>query len=85
MTTNANDVFKLLGYIQDDLRGVQAKIVSVRAMLSSLNLPEEGPRFTCKQPSCGIGFGSQHRLDEHLENVHGILPTSTTAETGATL
>lgn len=69
-----SDLHKLADQIRYDLTSAQAKITSLKAMLSQLNLPAEAPVYLCAVPSCGIGFGSAHRLAEHLENVHGTLP-----------
>lgn len=61
------ELFKLIGYIQDDLRKSQAQLVTVRAMLAALNL-DERPRVPC--PECGIDRRTKSLLKEHLRNVH---------------
>jgi hypothetical protein len=49
--TEPEAIFKLIGYVQDDLRSCQGKLVSLRATLAAMNLPER-PTVPC--PVCGI-------------------------------
>jgi hypothetical protein len=67
-----SDIFKLIGYVQDDLRSCQGKLVSLRATLAAMNLPER-PTVPC--PVCGIDRRTQSLLEEHLANVHDIRPS----------
>ena len=62
------DVFRLMGFIQDDLRGVQAKLVEVRSMLASMPLRETPPEFQCRR--CRVSLAGQRALDFHVQNVH---------------
>jgi hypothetical protein len=64
-------VFRLLGYIEDDLRGVHAKLTEVRAQLSALqSLADERPGFAC--PVCGIVRPTEGMLRDHLVLVHEV-------------
>jgi hypothetical protein len=73
MTPSITDVFKLLGYIQDDLRQTQAKLVEVRTQLAAMNLPNEA-KAGLKCAECGIVRPTIELLNDHLANVHGIEP-----------
>ena len=63
------ELFQLIGYVQDDLRSCQGKLVSLRATLAAMNLPER-PRVPC--PVCGLDRRTQGLLEEHLANVHDV-------------
>lgn len=71
MTVTGDDIFRVLGYVQDDLRGAQAKLVEVRAMLATLNLPSEQVAIRCPDPLCAVVFKSERKLAEHLYQLHG--------------
>lgn len=71
MPVNADDVFRLIGFIQDDLRQTQVKLVELRTWLASMELPTDRPAAPCDV--CGVVRPSQRALVEHLENVHGII------------
>jgi hypothetical protein len=68
------DVFRLLGYIEDDLRGLHAKLTEVRAMLAAMNLPAPKPT-SCPEPGCGVELRPPTSLADHLRNVHGKGPS----------
>lgn len=63
-----SDIFKLLGFIQDDLRKTQTRLVEVRALLAAQNLSDP-PRFPC--PECGVERGNADALRDHLVLLHG--------------
>lgn len=67
MPASAADLFQLIGFIQDDLRATQAKLVELRAHLSNLNLPAP-QKHPC--PVCGVDRPTNILLLEHLANVH---------------
>jgi len=70
MSATQADVWKLLTYIQDDLRQTQAKLVEVRSMLAAgaMNRDDE-TKTAC--PRCGIPIaGGERILALHLQNVH---------------
>lgn len=69
MSTHAGDVFKLIGYLQDDLRKTQARLVEIRALLASLNLPTPTSEHVC--PKCAVDRRTADQLADHLVNVHG--------------
>lgn len=62
------DVFRLMGFIQDDLRSVQAKLVEVRSLMASMPMREEAPEHQC--PKCKLGLPGERALAFHLQNVH---------------
>jgi hypothetical protein len=80
------DVFKLLGYIQDDLRQTQAKLVEVRSMLAAGAMEHEPTdAVKCPLPHCGSdGFDTERMLAFHVQNVHGgpPVPLSAVEEAG---
>jgi hypothetical protein len=65
----SDELFKLIGYVQDDLRSCQGKLVALRATLAAMNLPE---RATVPCPVCGLDRRTKGLLEEHLANVHDI-------------
>lgn len=73
MSVTGEDIFRLIGFMQDDLRGVQAKLVELRTLLATVELPTENTFVVCPVSHCGVGIKSQRLLDEHLENVHGVI------------
>jgi hypothetical protein len=65
-----DDVFRLIGFIQDDLRRSQAQLVTVRAMLAA-NPSLVGPeRKLCRH--CGLTFKGSASLGDHLHVTHGM-------------
>jgi hypothetical protein len=72
-TPTIEDVFKLLGYIQDDLRQTQAKLVEVRTQLSAMDIPSR-KRAGLACGVCGLVRATEDSLRDHLANVHGIEP-----------
>ena len=67
----SEELFRLIGYVQDDLRSCKAKLVSLRATLAAMNLPEP-PGAPC--PVCGIDRKTPLMLEAHLANVHDVRP-----------
>jgi hypothetical protein len=66
---NKADVWKLLTFIQDDLRQTQAKLVEVRSMLAAGAMTrEQSVTFSC--PKCGVARLTARDLAFHLQNVH---------------
>lgn len=68
MSVHPDDVFRLIGYVEDDLRHVHAKLTEIRAMLASMNLPAPADT-TC--PECGIAVRAPTSLADHMWNTHG--------------
>jgi hypothetical protein len=71
------DVYKLLGFIQDDLRQTQAKLVEVRSMLAAGAMSRE-PADLIGCPHCGVQLASTRVLASHLANVHDGPPVPLT-------
>lgn len=70
MSVSRNDLFRLIGFVQDDLRETQRKLIQLRALAASLNIPETTPRHVC--PECGFDrLRTPERLADHRRNVHG--------------
>lgn len=70
MPANRADVWKLLTYIQDDLRQTQAKLVEVRSMLAAGAMNHDDTSVTC--PECRSVFGGERALAEHRYTSHDI-------------
>lgn len=72
MSATKDDVYRMLSFIQDDLRQTQAKLVEVRSMLAQGAMERE-PKdmLTCL---CGAGFFSERALAFHVQNVHNGPP-----------
>ncbi len=67
-----NDAWRLLTYIQDDLRQTQSKLTELRTMLAAGALDrDETPQALC--PVCGLNRCTDPALAEHLANVHGVV------------
>jgi hypothetical protein len=63
------DVYKLMGFIQDDLRQTQAKLIEVRSMLAAGAMSRERtPDFACSK--CGAARLTVRDLAFHMQNVH---------------
>lgn len=70
MSASRQDVFRLMGFVQDDLRRVQARLVEVRSMLASMPVVESEHRsFWCA--TCVHSFRSEREFAFHRQNVHG--------------
>lgn len=73
MSATREDIFRLIGYVQDDLRNftrqTEAKLVELRTMLAACDLPTGTQELAC--PHCGVTRPNQMRLADHLANVHG--------------
>lgn len=63
------DVFRLIGFIEDDLRGINAKFTQVRSMLAA-GAMSHGDDDGIKCERCGIVLASERALLFHLQNVH---------------
>ena len=74
MTTTRDDVYRLIGYIQDDLRQTQAKLVELRAMLAAGAMNSTSTTLT-KCPHCPVELAPR-ALADHLHTVHDIPQTA---------
>ena len=65
---SAHPVFKLIGWIEDDMRGLNAKLTELRAHLAALDIQDvELP--VC--PYCGpLHLPPATTLRDHLWNLH---------------
>lgn len=64
-------IFQLLGFVQDDMRKAQTNLVEIRAVLASLGIKDTGTtKHVC--PECGFDRGTEEKLHDHLQNVHGL-------------
>lgn len=69
--SDTSRVFQLLGFVQDDMRRSQANLIEIRAILASLGLKDTGTtKHVC--PECGFDRGTEEKLQDHLQNVHGL-------------
>lgn len=69
MSASPRDIFQLIGYIEGDMRGINAKLTTLRSMIASLNLPDP-KRVEC--PKCGaLHVQGSRALALHMQNVHG--------------
>jgi hypothetical protein len=64
----AGDVYRLLGYIEDDLRSIHRKMTEVRMLLATMNLPKRVTVHACGP--CHLAFYSDRELLEHRANIH---------------
>jgi hypothetical protein len=68
VSANRADVWKLIGYIEGDLRGCQAKFTELRSMLASGALDRApADEVQCR---CGVACASEQALADHLYSVH---------------
>jgi hypothetical protein len=68
MSANRADVWKLIGYLEGDLRGVHAKLTELRSMLASGALDRApADEKTCH---CGVVCAGDAALAEHRYDVH---------------
>ena len=68
--SDTHPVFKLIGWIQDDMRGVNAKLTELRAHLAAMDL-EPASLPAC--PVCGpISLPPTTSLADHLRVVHDL-------------
>lgn len=68
--SDVHPIFKLIGYIEADLRNVNARFTELRAYLAAENLQ---PVVLPECPLCGpLHLPPTVTLAEHLRNVHDI-------------
>lgn len=70
MSATREDVFRLIGFIEADLRGVNAKFTEVRSMLAQ-GAMERAAENVLECRKCGAGLASERALAFHDANVHG--------------
>lgn len=70
MGANRADVWRLVGFIEGDLRQVQGKFTELRSMLASGAL-DRAPADEQRCSSCGAVFSGERALLDHRYNVHG--------------
>lgn len=64
-----DDVYKLIGYIESDLRAANAKFTELRSMLAAGAMNQAGGQeILC--PRCKIAVGGERALAFHIQNVH---------------
>lgn len=74
-----DDVYRIIGFVESDLRGVQAKFTEMRSMLAQ-GAMERAPVDLLACPKCGAGFDSERALAFHDANVHGGPPVPLSPE-----
>lgn len=62
-----HDIWQLADRLQMDLRAAQAKLVELRSMLATLDLPHAAQ---LKCPTCGLPVRGPITLAEHIRNSH---------------
>lgn len=70
----AKDILNLTTRMQQNLRAVQADLVTVRSYLAAQGAADRRYDHVCPWPHCQIGFLTADRLEEHLANVHDGAP-----------
>lgn len=78
--TDRHRVWKLADAIQMDLNAAQAKLVELRSLIASLDLPELTTGTTVCPEGCGPMPYGPRRLAEHLHTSHGY-PLAELSET----
>jgi uncharacterized C2H2 Zn-finger protein len=68
MSDHQHPIWQLLDKLQMDNRAQAAKLVELRALVASLELPDGDGRVKC--PLCGISFRSDRQIAEHVYNSH---------------
>ena len=75
MSVSADDVYKLIDGIEQDLRRGLGKLTELRELVGRANLQPKQRMFVCQTVTpagtCGFTFATQERLDDHRRNVHG--------------
>lgn len=66
-----DDVYRIVGYIQDDLRNTQAKLVEVRSMLAA-GAMNRAPHDLAVCPDCKLELDGNRQLAEHRYTVHRV-------------
>lgn len=69
MSVSGNDIWRTIGFLEEDTRGLLTKLRDLRMMLATLDLPKEKAGVICER--CGVEKRDQDDLREHRANVHG--------------
>lgn len=72
MTVQPNDIWRIIGYLEADVRGVSAKLRDLRMLLAAVDLPQDHYGFRCEYAGCGIEKRTEALLRDHLWTVHGL-------------
>lgn len=70
MSASRDDVYRLIGYIERDLRGVNAKLTELRSMLAG-GAAARTRDDLARCPRCEVLLAGPVTLASHLRNVHG--------------
>lgn len=73
MSVTGNDIWRTIGFLEEDCRGLLTKLHDLRMMLAAVDLPRgNAVAWVCEQPNCGIEKTSEKLLRDHLYLVHGL-------------
>lgn len=70
MSASANDVYRMLGDIEDAARKQLSRCQELRMMLATMPLPKPSKGHPCGL--CGVAKTSEQALNDHLYVVHGL-------------
>lgn len=66
----APEIYSQLDRIQHDIRNAQAKLIELRRMIGTIELPKNRAPHAC--PVCGLEREGPRSLAEHIAHVHGV-------------